>query len=71
MEWMKVWDWIKSLSPFGKALVLVAAAAAIAAMLFGTMGCSISHKAVQSMYNKATGDSIVMKYELQEKAAKN
>lgn len=51
-----------SLSPYGKALVLVAAAAAIAAMLFGT-GCSVSHKVVQSAYNTATGDSIIIKYE--------
>ena len=37
-------------------------AARAAAMLFGT-GCSISHKVVQSAYNTATGDSIIIKYE--------
>lgn len=63
MEWTKIWNWIKSLTPYGKALVLVAAAAAIAAMLFGAAGCSISHKVVQSAYNTATGDSIIIKYE--------
>lgn len=71
MEWMKVWDWIRSLSPYGKALVLIAAAAALAAMLFGVTGCSISHRTTQSMYNKTTGDSIIMKYEMEEKARKN
>lgn len=71
MDWMKVWNWIKNLTPYGKALTLAAAAAALAAMLFGTTGCSISHKATQSMFNKTTGDSIVMKYELEERAKKN
>jgi hypothetical protein len=32
-------------------------------MLFGTTGCSISHKVVQSAYNTATKDSIIIKYE--------
>lgn len=71
MEWKKIWDWIKSLSPYGKALVLVATAAAIAAILFGTTGCSVSHKVVQSAYNTATGDSIVIKYEQWGKTIKN
>lgn len=71
MEWTKVWNWIKNLSPYGKALVLVAAAAAIAAMLFGATGCSVSHKVVQSAYNTATGDSIIIKYEQWGKTIKN
>lgn len=71
MEWTKVWNWIKSLSPYGKALVLVAAAAAIAAMLFGAAGCSVNHKVVQSAYNTATGDSIIIKYEQWGKTIKN
>ena len=41
----------------------MAAAAAIAAMLFGTTGCSVNHKVVQSAYNSTTGDSIIIKYE--------
>ena len=62
MEWSKIWEWMKSLSPYGKSLVIIAIAAALAAMLFGT-GCSVSHKVVQSAFNTATGDSIVIKYE--------
>ena len=71
MEWGKIWEWMKNLSPYGKALVLVAIAAAIAAMLFGTTGCSVSHKVVQSAYNTATGDSIIIKYEQWGKTIKN
>jgi hypothetical protein len=63
MDWKTIWTWIRGLSPYGKALILVATAAAIAAMLFGTTGCSISHKVVQSAYNTATKDSIIIKYE--------
>ena len=70
MEWTKILNWIKSLSPYGKALILVAAAAAIAAMLFGTAGCSVNHKVVQSAYNTATGDSIIIKYEQWGKTTK-
>ena len=50
---------------------MVAAAAAIAAMLFGTTGCSVNHKVVQSAYNTATGDSIIIKYEQWGKTIKN
>ena len=71
MDWTVIWKWIKNLSTYGKALVLVAAAAAIAAMLFGTTGCSINHKVVQSAYNTATGDSIIIKYEQWGKTIKN
>ena len=53
---------MKNLSPFGKGLVIIAIAAALAAILFGT-GCSVSHRVVQSAYNTATGDSIIIKYE--------
>jgi hypothetical protein len=56
--------------PFSMA-ALVAAAAAAAAMLFGTTGCSVSHKVVQSAYNTATGDSIIIKYEQWGKTIKN
>lgn len=70
MEWMKVWNWIKNLSPFGRVLILVAATAAIAAILFGATGCSISHKVAQSAYNTATGDSIIIKYEQWSKTIK-
>lgn len=60
---MKAWNWIKNSTPSGKVLTLTAATAAIATMLFGATGCSINHKVVQSAYNTATGDSIVIKYE--------
>lgn len=59
------------MSPYGKALVWIAAAAAIAAILFGATGCSVSHKVVQSAYNTATGDSIIIKYEQWGKTIKN
>lgn len=68
---MKAWNWIKSSTPSGKVLISTAAAAAIATMLFGATGCSISHKVVQSAYNTATGDSIVIKYEQWGKTIKN
>lgn len=70
MDWTVIWKWIEKLSPYGKALVLIAAAAAIAAMLFGTTGCSVDYKVVQSAYNTATGDSIVIRYEQLGKAVK-
>lgn len=71
MDWMKVWNWIKNLTPFGRVLALIAATAAIAAMLFGVTGCNVSHRVVQSAYNTATGDSIIIKYEQWGKTIKN
>lgn len=62
MEWGKIWEWMTSLSPYGKGLIIIAIAVALTAILFGT-GCSVSHKVVQSAYNTATGDSIIIKYE--------
>lgn len=57
----EVWNLLKKMPMWAKTTVVLAAAAAIIATL--ATSCNVQHKVVQSAYNTATGDSIVIRYE--------
>lgn len=70
MENKTFWGWFKKQPIWLK--IIIALAVAIAA-IFGVnsaQSCTVSHKVIQSAYNTATGDSIVIRYEQQGKGFK-
>lgn len=57
----KLIQWIKTLPLWGKCVALLILL--LLAVLMTFTSCAANHQVVQSSYNTATGDSIVIRYE--------
>ena len=63
MENKTLWEWFKK-QPIWLKIIIALAAATVAVFGVGSASsCTVQHKVVQSAYNTATGDSIVIRYE--------
>lgn len=57
----EIWSLLKKMPNWAKTVIILAIAAI--AIVASMCSCSVQHKVVQSAYNTATGDSIIIKYE--------
>ena len=63
MEKKTLWEWFKK-QPMWLRIIIALAAATVAIFGVGSaQSCTVQHKVVQSAYNTATGDSIIIRYE--------
>lgn len=70
MENKTFWEWFKK-QPMWLKIIIALATATVAIFGVGSaQSCTVSHKVVQSAYNTATGDSIVIRYEQTGKGIK-
>ena len=63
MEKKTFWEWFKNQPIWLRIIIAIAIAIAAVFGVGSAQSCTVQHKVIQSAYNTATGDSIIIRYE--------